>query len=375
MLTTSIASTRFLRGVCAACSLVLLAACGRDVPDAAMSRPLTVQLDTSSGVQTARIVVRGFGARELEALRSPSWDAGKWPALVHVAAATSDSAAVPGTYMVSDSAVEFHPAPPLQRGVDYSVRVDASKLVVPRKDSVRVTTVSLPAAAKARVAEVVVLSPHAAEVPENLRRIFVQFSMPMSTRPLGDVVHLIDASGRAIPDAFAAEDAASWNVDRTALTLALRNAPGGGVLRAGRPYALVIDSAWKTMSGASLVKPGRVEFRAGPAVSGAMPLASWTIRAPRAGTRDPLVVAAPRTLDRKSMEGGIDVVAGTTSVSGAAVIDSSERSWRFTPRDVWRAGEYTLTVSGRVEDLAGNGVIVGNPAGARSDSKRQFSVR
>jgi hypothetical protein len=46
--------------------------------------------------------------------------------------------------------------------------------------------------------------------------------------------------------------------------------------------------------------------------------------------------------------------AGGVTIDGEAAIGPAEMSWRFTPRDAWRAGPHDLVALGVLEDPAGN---------------------
>jgi hypothetical protein len=41
-------------------------------------------------------------------------------------------------------------------------------------------------------------------------------------------------------------------------------------------------------------------------------------------------------------------------VAGSVAIGGEETEWRFTPREAWKSGDYTLAINTGIEDLAGN---------------------
>ena len=101
-----------------------------------------------------------------------------------------------------------------------------------------------------------------------------------------------------------------------------------------------------------------------------------TIDAPRAGTRDPLVVRFPESLDRALLERLIWVEnAESKVVAGQVSAGTAETSWRFTPANPWRQGAYRLVIGTELEDLAGNSVAqpfevdVAGPISRRVTSK------
>src|SRR5262249_39363820 len=129
----------------------------------------------------------------------------------------------------------------------------------------------------------------------------------------------------------------------------------GRPLRAGRAYALVIDSAWRDANGLPLAKSFRHEFRAGPALEQGIDLKSWRVAPPRAGTRDTLVVPFAQSLDHGLLQRAIGVERGAAQpVPGDISIGRAELQWLFVPREAWKAGEHRLVILPILEDVAGN---------------------
>ena len=72
----------------------------------------------------------------------------------------------------------------------------------------------------------------------------------------------------------------------------------GPVLEAGKRYTLVIDRGWPDAEGQPARRPFRKTFRVGPPDDRPPDPTTWTIVAPAAARRDPLVVTFPEPLDR-----------------------------------------------------------------------------
>jgi hypothetical protein len=81
---------------------------------------------------------------------------------------------------------------------------------------------------------------------------------------------------------------------------------------------------------------------------------TWSITAPAAGTRDPLVVMFPAPLDHGLLQRALGVSQGTTPMTGEIAIGREEREWRFTPTSNWTRGDYALIVLSILEDPMGN---------------------
>jgi hypothetical protein len=346
-------------------------ACGREGAGAgrASEGPLRVALDTSQQALAARVIVTGLSSSELRVLRTAAagWTNDNWAALVRVNVSGPESPSIAGRYAISDTAVEFRPLFPFDPGRAYTVRVDPSVLPTPRSESIVTTVLSLPAGARAAPATVVRVLPSADVLPENLLRMYIEFSAPMSRQPGVDFVHLVDESGKEVRNAFLPLDADFWNPDHTRYTVfldpgrvkrgILPNEQMGRALRAGHAFSLVVDSAWRDASGRPMAASYRRKFFAGPAIQTGIAVAAWRILPPRAETRDPLVVKFPRPLDHGLLQRalGVETRRGA-SWPGTIAVGDGEREWRFAPRDPWRAGDYELVVLSILEDVAGNRV-------------------
>jgi len=127
------------------------------------------------------------------------------------------------------------------------------------------------------------------------------------------------------------------------------------VLEAGRQYTLVVDRAWRDAAGRALKSELRKQFRAGPPVETAIDPATWKITPPAAGSRGPVVVTFPRSLDHALMERTMTIArAGGTPIVGRASAADEERRWEFHPERPWDAGKYQLVIDATLEDVAGN---------------------
>ena len=282
-----------------------------------------------------------------------------------VSVSGTEDVAVAGRYVVSDSAIEFHPHFPFDRGRSYTVRLDRARLGASRADTVVSTTLALPTIDRPPSTSVVRVTPTTDVLPENQLRLYIEFSAPMSRRGGLDFVKLLDSTGREVPGAFLPLEADFWNGDRTRYTLffdpgrvkqGIRpNEEMGRPLSAGARYTLVVDPLWQDGEGLPLVAGYRRTFRVGPADETPITVAEWQVRSPPSGRRDPLIVTFPEPLDHGLLKRALGVErTDGTQVVGEVAIDRAETEWRFTPRDQWRQGEHRLVVLSILEDLAGN---------------------
>jgi hypothetical protein len=202
-------------------------------------------------------------------------------------------------------------------------------------------------------------------LPENLLKLYLHFSAPMSRGEAYRRIRLLDEQGRAVELPFLEIDQELWDPDGTRLTLLfdpgrvkrdlLPNKEVGPPLQAGRGYTLVMDRAWPDARGLPLASDGRKSFRVGPPDHTPPRTSDWRVAPPRAGTREPLVVRFPEPLDRALLERVVEIWDGSGApVLGEIAIDAGETRLSLTPREPWKRGEYTLRAATILEDLAGN---------------------
>jgi hypothetical protein len=131
----------------------------------------------------------------------------------------------------------------------------------------------------------------------------------------------------------------------------------GPALEAGKGYTLEIDAAWRDSAGLPLRENFRKSFRVGPQDREPPSVATWEIKSPKAGTRDPLAVSFPEPMDQALALRVIRVAnAAGRLMEGVSALFDQERRWSFTPQESWTAGQYQLQVQNTIEDLAGNNI-------------------
>jgi hypothetical protein len=342
-----------------------LAACGRE-PVSRRPTSLAMMLDTTRGAANASIVVVGVDSENQRVLESRPRTTDDWTRLFRVSVVGSD-VPIAGRYSAANGTVVFEPASPFDRGRAYTARFDPRALPTPAADTAISIVAGLPRDANARATAVVRVLPTADTLPENLLRMYVEFSAPMSRMPGVDFIHLIDDGGNEVKNAFLPLDADSWNPEHTRYTIFLDpkrvkrgikpNEQTGRALHAGRAYALRIDSTWKDANGLPIAHSFRREFQVGPAAQSAIVLADWGVQPPKSGTREPLVIRFPRALDHALLQRAIGVrVRNGERIPGTIVVAPQETEWRFVPRSRWQPGPYDVVVLAILEDVAGNRV-------------------
>ena len=335
-------------------ALIPVAACQRR-----SERPFSVALVSDAAKPAeAYLEIRGVDSGLLR-------DAAEREHVLQVFAVRGDGAAqsepVAGKYAAASDVIRFTPLYSFDPGRTYEVRFRAGAADSSGARQERVTMPSAPATPATFVAHVY---PSGDIVPANQLRMYVEFSAPMGQRPGLEHVSLLDDKGRQVVDPFLPVDGELWNADHTRFTVffdpgrqkrgILPNREMGESLIAGRKYTLRISRDWLDGNGQPLRETFERRFTVGPPDRSPLDVASWTITAPREGTREPLTVAFSESLDHGLLLRAIGVRRDGAPLTGQVQVDAHETRWTMTPDAPWQPGRYELIALGILEDLAGN---------------------
>ncbi len=341
--------------------------------------PPIFMLHTDTGAATFGAVdVLNLDPDVLKALERASPSLEQWHEILTVriaelASADTTPLALLGRYAVDHDRLRFTPRFAPVPGQPYHVQFDGAALqrvaglAVPAVATTLDTTWLLAEQAGSASTAVLQVFPTSDRLPVNLLRLYVHFSAPMSRGEAYRRVHLVDGAGNEVEDAFlvVAGEKELWDPERRRLTILfdpgrikrdLRpNLEIGLPLREGGTFTLVIDSVWQDARGLPLVSPFSKRFTVGPADRAAPRTQDWQLTAPRAATREPVLVRFPESLDQALLERLLAVKrADGGLVPGTVTIDEGETRWRFAPDRPWQAGAYYVEVGTDLEDLAGN---------------------
>jgi hypothetical protein len=321
-------------------------------------------------------------------LKSPAMTLEHWTSFLTVRVAhggpdhTKKPPALWGSYSVGDAVLRFQPRFPLEPGMRYRSEFDRVKFQAvvkalspsgeaadpqPFGTPKLVAEFSIPKLLERPTSRVTAVHPSREVLPENLLRFYIHFSAPMSRGEAYNRIKLLDATGKPIADPFLELGEELWSTDGCRFTLLFD--PGrikrglkpreevGPVLEAGKSYCLVIERDWPDARGNPLQNEFRKSFRVASPDDSSPDPQSWTVRPPRANTRDPIKVDFPEPLDRALLDRLITVQnAEGTVLAGTVSIVGEETVWKFTPSRAWSSGNYRLLIGTDLEDVAGNSV-------------------
>ncbi|MCW5559143.1 MAG: hypothetical protein KIT22_15100 [Verrucomicrobiae bacterium] len=280
-----------------------------------------------------------------------------------------DLPAVAGRCRVDGNRLVFEPAFPFRAGIRYRAVLRPPALL--DETGAGNPAVSSPFFQAAPPVEsstrVTAIFPGTDAIPENLLKFYLQFSAPMSRGGIYQYIHLRTAAGETVELPFLEIDEELWDPTMSRLTLFLD--PGrikrgvrpleevGPSLEAGGSYVLQIDREWRDARGAPLEASFEKRFQViGPDRDPPDP-ARWTLTLPRAGTREPLVVAFPEPMDQAITRRALKIAAPAAAfVAGQAELQDLERRWVFIPESSWDRGVHRLRFPTLLEDLAGNNI-------------------
>ncbi len=328
---------------------------------AAAERPPTIHFVTAA--DRATVEIRGLDPvllAELADLPPTDWTA--WFA-VHTREASLPGAELPpllGSYEIEGWGLRFTPRFPLAAGQTYVARFRRPSAP---EGEIR-ETFSMPAVDLPPSTALTGVYPSISQVPENLLRVYLQFSAAMSSGNARHHIRLLDADGQPVSGPFVAPERELWSPDRTRLTLFFDpgrikrgvgpNVEVGPPLRAGRRYRLEIDHELLDARGVPLVRDYFKEFDVRAPDRDQPRTADWVLDPP-AGSDQPVRLTFPEPLDRGLLEGLIEVIDGDgTPVRGRVKVEIGETRWSFRPERGWSDGVYRIRVGTLLEDLAGN---------------------
>ena len=267
---------------------------------------------------------------------------------------TDNASDILGEYK-SDNGLLFTPLIPFSQGTDYEIRVmnqTAGHFSIPVAD-----TTDKP--------KLIAAYPTQDTLPENLLKIYLQFSHSMREGQSDRYIQLIKNGTDTLDDVFLNLQPELWNEDRTVLTVWLD--PGrikralqpnirlGNPLQKNTAYQLIVSAQWQDTQGRSLQKDFSKKWMAGIRDSLSPDPEQWKIAFPKALTREPLVLSFGEALDHYLLLETLHIITKEgIRIKGKFETGENDRSCRFIPAEEWAAGNYVLMIASRLEDLAGN---------------------
>ncbi len=262
-----------------------------------------------------------------------------------------------GDYSDADEGILFKPLIALTPGETYEINYrynKISEIAIPKKNSI--------------TPQLLKIYPVLDTLPENLLKIYLQFSRPMREGQSAKYIALLNSKKDTVPAVFLDLQPELWNEDRKVLTLWLD--PGrikrdlqpnkrlGNPLKNGGKYIVTISPYWQDAEGTALAKTYTKSFIALNRDSISPNLKNWTIHPAEANTKKPLRITINDNLDYFLLNQAIHLeYSGNTPVKGEMKVSDNGSTIDFLPAGNWRAGRYRLWSETRLEDMAGNNLL------------------
>jgi len=260
-----------------------------------------------------------------------------------------------GDWTITDDSIVFKPLIPLVRGFNYKILY---------KEKV-IGELNIPMPDASMKPKVLGIYPSTDTVPENLLKIYVEFSKPMTEGNALDYFRMIRNGNDTLHQVFLDLQTELWNNDHTRLTIWLDpgrikrdlipNKELGTPLNKGNHYRFIIDSRLTDGEGLALVKDYQKDFIVAARDSIIPDPEKWNLYIPTVGTTQALQVDLYEALDYVLLNNAIGVFdENGKSIAGKFETSDKETKLRFTPSSNWKKGKYYLEIESRLEDLAGN---------------------
>jgi hypothetical protein len=260
-----------------------------------------------------------------------------------------------GEHSINEDNVIFKPAIPFSRGLTYEVLFRNKKIGI----------VKIPQANAADAPIVVAVYPTQDTLPENLLKLYLQFSRPMREGESQKYISLLRNQEDTVPDVFLNLQPELWNEERTELTIWLDpgrikrdlipNQQLGNPLQKGEKYSLVISNKWTDVQGLALKQSFAREFIVGARDSISPDPDQWNLKIPESGTNQPLEINTLESLDFFLLTETIRIFdKNRNKIPGELKIEKEETKLSFIPQKKWASGQYLLRIDSHLEDLAGN---------------------
>lgn len=262
-----------------------------------------------------------------------------------------------GNVVKERGSVCFAAALPLASGETYRIEIQTADGAW----SSQLLKFTLPATA----APTVSISPSPTVLPANALKLYLHFTQPMEQGVFLDRITLQRQDGGVVHGAF--RETELWSPDGKRLTLWLHpgrqktgvnlNLDEGPVLQEGRQHTLKIATNWRSTTGVALEKETVFTLAAGAVDHTCPNPLRWQITAPKAGTRDPLLVSFDEPLDPAMLVSALKVQRGEGQIAGGVTVAPDARTWSFRPVVGWTPGVCVLKIDPLLEDLAGNNLL------------------
>tara|TARA_B110000240_G_scaffold197671_1_gene253780 strand:- start:1817 stop:2860 length:1044 start_codon:yes stop_codon:yes gene_type:complete len=211
---------------------------------------------------------------------------------------------------------------------------------------------------------VTAIYPTANELPENLLRMYIQFSQPMKTKGNIEKIKLLNEQGIEVKGAIFNNVYELWDDSQTQLTIIfdpsrvktglIANETLGRSLKPNKIFKIIIVDL-ENVYGKKLLQSYVKTFSVTKADVTSPDTESWRFKLPKSDSKTPLSINFKSSIDKMSLQHRIQLLNENDKViKGVIFLKNKEKIWEFIPQELWTAGKYTLKVNSRLADPSGN---------------------
>ncbi|WP_408031114.1 hypothetical protein [Tenacibaculum xiamenense] len=201
-------------------------------------------------------------------------------------------------------------------------------------------------------------------LPENLLRIYIQFSEPMRTDNNLKSIKLYDENHQEIKGAIFNNVQELWDTSQKQLTLIfdpsrvktglIAHKSLGRALEGYKTYYLKINPL-KSVSGKMMAQATYKRFKVSKADFNFPDISNWKIDFPKKNTKNALKIDFYESIDIMSLYHRISVYDKNNNlVLGNLKIGDGEKTWSFFPEKPWKKHQYFIRINSRLSDPSGN---------------------
>jgi hypothetical protein len=214
--------------------------------------------------------------------------------------------------------------------------------------------------------EILAIYPSTDTVPENLLKVYLQFSEPMQeVGHVLDFIKVIDETEGVEKKVFLEMESELWNRKHDLLTLWLDpgriktdlipNRKLGLPILNGHIYSMHIDSNWRSAKGRQMKRSFSKSLVVTQGDYKKPTIKDWKLNIPNANSREALTLLFSEPMDAVLSVETISIYDNSQNlVTGSIIISEGEKEMSFTPRNKWKTGDYKIYIKSIFEDLAGN---------------------
>lgn len=264
--------------------------------------------------------------------------------------------AVLGRFEMTEAKLLFRPTVPFTPGQVYEVREAGQKLA----------DFSIPSTIVSTLPEIIGIYPAQDSVPENLLKIYVQFSKPM--QHVGNALEFFtvyNTTEDREESIFLPLETELWNREHDRLTLWLDpgriktdlipNREQGLPLKKGNGYTITVDKKWKTATGQELTETYHKQWMVIAPDTLKPDVENWKVDTPASNSDKALAIHFNEPLDHELAQESIGIHGSNGKpIPGDWELNKWGTTLRFTPSRIWKKGNYEIVVNPKLEDFAGN---------------------